>query len=135
MMRHTPLFIILALGACGPDTYFEGAICPAPEVLAEFQDGDDLDVVVVFDDCPPGCGGNTQVECNVQREGSTIDIDATGYYHKRGGSCAAVCRPLTVTCTIGDLQAGTYTINSGSHSLEVTIPSADPPAYEAICGF
>lgn len=135
MRRISPLTLILALAACGPETYAEGAICPAPEVLAGFADGDDLDVVIMFDDCPPGCGGETQVECSVHRQGSTIDIDATGYLHKRGGSCAAVCRPLSVTCTVGDLAAGTYTIHSGSHSLEVTIPSDDPPAYEPTCGY
>jgi hypothetical protein len=138
MRRITPLLTLLALGACGPETYFEGAVCPAPELLAEFEDGDDLDIVIVLDPCPPGCGGDAQTECSVTRDGDTIDIDAQGQYRKRSGGaagCTAVCRPLTATCTVNNLDAGTYTIHSGTHSLEVTLPSADPPKYDPDCSY
>lgn len=136
-MRIAPLLCLLALGACGPETYFEGPICPKPEALAEFMDGDDLSVDIILDDCPPGCGGNSSVSCDISRMGDTIEIDARGHYQKKGGngSCASVCRPIIATCTIGDLSPGTYTLNSGSHSLEITIPSDDPPNYEAACGY
>ena len=137
MRRPSPLVLLLALTACGPEAYYEGAICPAPEALAEFTDGDDLDIIIMLDPCPPGCGGDTRTECHVTREGNTIDIDAQGTYQKRGGTagCAAVCRPLMATCTVGNLDAGTYTIHSGTHSLEVTIPSDEPPDYESDCPY
>lgn len=131
-----PLCITLAIAACGPETYVEGAICPAPEALAEFVDGEDLDIIVMLDDCPPGCGGDIQTECHVQRAGGTIDLDVQGTYRKRGGnSCAAVCRPLAVTCRVGSLPAGTYEVHSGSHSLEITVPTDDPPTYDESCGY
>jgi hypothetical protein len=136
MRRITPLLFTLTLGACSPNSYFEGAICPKPEVIADFAEGDDLEVEILLEDCLPGCGGDSQTECHVTRDGSTIDIDAQGVYKKKGanGACAAVCQPLVATCVIGNLSAGTYTLNSGSHTLEITLPSDDPPKYESICG-
>lgn len=138
MMRIVPLATLITLAACGPEAYFEGAICPAPEVLAEFSDGDDLEVLIVFDECLPGCGGDTQTECTVTRDGDNIEIDARATYRKRGGAtagCAAVCRPLATTCAVTGLEPGTYTITSGTHSLAVTLPSDDPPAYDKECGY
>ncbi|MBL9106201.1 MAG: hypothetical protein JNL82_35085 [Myxococcales bacterium] len=136
-MRIAPLLCLLALAACGPESYFEGPICPKPEALAEFMDGDNLSIEVILDDCPPGCGGNSSVSCEATRMGDEIDLDARGTYQKKGGngSCAAVCVPIVATCNVAGLDAGTYTINSGSHSLKITIPSDDPPNYEAACGF
>lgn len=136
-MRIAPLLCLLALAACGPEIYTEGPICPAPETLAEFVDGGDLRVDVLLDDCPPGCGGNFQTSCNITRQGDAIDLDARGTYQKKGGNgaCAAVCMPIYASCTINDLPAGTYTLHSGTHALEVTIPSDEPPDYEDECGF
>lgn len=134
-MRITPLLLILGLAACAGESYFEGAICPAPDAIAAFEDGDDLEVQVILDDCPPGCAGDFDAACSVMREGNTIELDARGSFRKRGGACTAACQPVVATCIIGNVPAGTYTINSGSHSLEVTLPSDEPPNYEATCPY
>lgn len=123
------LSLAAALPGCSSVHEFdEGTICLAdPAAPTTFVAGGDLELKVILDPCM-GCADSFTAGCSVSQDGDRLILDAHGEWTQKGGAvgCAAVCLELSATCVVRDLPAGTYTIESGSNSIAVTLPSATP---------
>lgn len=134
-MRSASLVLACLLAAACDEHHFEeGPICPDADEVVAFAPGDVLEVRVVFNECISACARDVSASCDVSVEGDTIKLDARGSYRKPGrGACAAVCATLTATCMIEGLAPGTYTLESGEHTLELTLPADAPPEVDISC--
>lgn len=133
-MRHAwlaPLLLVFAPACAEQHYYTEGDVCLDPAAVASFAEGDELEVVVLLDDCM-ACPKEFTADCDVERKGDVITLHAHGTYTQRNGPCNS-CLDLKVGCVVGGLPPGTYTIRSGVHEVEVTLPQADPPKLDPVC--
>lgn len=134
-MRHAwlaPLLLVFASACAEHHNYVEGDICLDPAALSSFAAGDELEIVVLLDDCM-ACPKDFAADCEVDRNGDVIDLHAHGSYTQRRGPCDT-CLQFKVACVVGGLSPGTYTIRSGDNQVEVTLPQADPPQLDPVCG-
>lgn len=133
-MRHAwlvPLLLVFAPACAEQHNFSEGEICLDAPALASFAEGDELEIVVLLDDCM-ACPKDFTVNCEVERDGDTINLLAAGSYTQRSGPCDS-CLDLKVGCVVGGLSPGTYTIRSGDNELQVTLPQADAPQLDPVC--
>lgn len=98
---------------------------PAEPVSLEADS--ELQVVVQLDDCL-GCEDIEEHSCEATVDGNTIQVTSRAVTTERGGMCPAVCGYLIVTCDLGTLAAGDYTLRYAGAEGTVSIPTDESPA-------
>jgi len=126
-----PLLLVFASACAEQHNYSEGEICVDAPALASFAAGDEVEFVVVLDDCM-ACPKDFTANCDVERQGSTITLHAGGVYTERSGPCDS-CLTLSIACVVGGLEPGNYTVRSGDQTLEISLPQAEAPKLDATC--
>jgi hypothetical protein len=72
----------------------------------------------------PECDDLPTLQCLVDREGSTLKVQARYIgYHKDGASCSDDCKEVIAGCATPSLEPGKYTIQYGDNSYTLKIPS------------
>lgn len=73
------------------------------------------------------CDRDATGSCTATLDGATITVTSEFTWETQTGdaTCTADCGLLTTTCEVGPLPAGSYTIEHGTESRAVTIPSAE----------
>jgi hypothetical protein len=72
----------------------------------------------------PDCDDLPTLQCLVDREGSTLKVQARYIgYHKDGSTCTDGCREVVAGCETPSLEPGKYTIQYGDNTYALTIPS------------
>src|SRR5690606_40692722 len=122
---------LLGLACAQPQSFTEGAICLDAVAVADFADGDELQLEIILDDCM-ACPKDFRAGCQVSREGDEITVHAHGEYSPRRGPCDS-CIALKTACNIGGLPQGTYTIRSGDNTRGLTLPAPAPVTRDPLC--
>lgn len=72
----------------------------------------------------PACDDLPTLQCLVDREGSTLKVQARYIgYHKDGSKCTDDCKEVTAGCETPKLEPGTYTVQYGDNTYSLKIPS------------
>jgi hypothetical protein len=71
-----------------------------------------------------GCDDLPSLQCSIERSGDILRV-RTHYwgYRKDGSRCGGPCRQVTAGCETPKLEAGTYTIEHGTQTYKLKIPS------------
>lgn len=133
------LLLAGALSACilpkTEETTFddEGEAClvradsqPYEDVSVTLTPDDNLSIMVFF---PVGCLSSScsdieRAECEASVDGTTIEVTSSGLLVRDTAprACTDDCGIMTATCSLPDLQEGTYTIVHGDETKEVELP-------------
>lgn len=92
------------------------------------EEGDSLEVTVVFRECVSTCGVVEEKSCEVAVDGEVITVTSFArerVEETRNLDCTAICNSFSTTCSGPPLAAGTYEVVHGTSIMELTIPT-DP---------
>jgi hypothetical protein len=80
----------------------------------------------------PECDDLPTLQCVVDREGSTLKVQARYIgYHKDGSKCSDGCREVLAGCDTPSLEPGKYTVEYGDQKYTLKIPSTlKDPCYK-----
>lgn len=122
------LLAVVAASACDLPTHVKidaGQLCLQPEQVAAFSPGDRLDLEIRH--CISACSEDGQASCSATVDDQIIRIVSEASWSDTSASCILVCESLVATCSVHDLQPGTYLIEHGEDRYTLDLPADDPP--------
>lgn len=125
--RATALAVLLI--GCSEDapklenaTYLDqGKLCVSGE-------GNGVSVEVTFRSCIDSCDQTTS-RCEVSTAGDRLVVTSRLDVRTSigdGRNCTGECAEASATCSLSDLAPGTYTVEHGSDTAQVTLPAVAP---------
>lgn len=85
---------------------------------------------VDFNACLSGtCDEVRSKTCTATLDGTTVSVDSKASIQRDTGECSEDCGLVGANCDVGELDAGSYTLEHGEETFEFTVPSDD-----AVCG-
>lgn len=106
----------------------DGRVCPFNEGGSP-SDGlevGEISVRVFVDEClSSSCDELTSKNCSASLEGETVTVTSSAAIESQSGSgpCTSDCGGIEVDCSLGELEAGDYTLEHGEESFTFTVPS------------
>jgi hypothetical protein len=120
--------ICAALAACG------GPALTRPESLPEdtFLAGQPIELTLIMKSCSDTCSEYDAASCGWSLHDHELDVSVSVPYHDKPGAdrtkfvnCGPTCgAPVFAHCTLGKLDAGTYTLKVDAFSAPIYVESS-----------